>query len=70
MSAPNHRDTFIFCRYFKEAIAELEDKDKLAIYEAISDYIFSGVEPDLKGGIKTIFKLIKPHLDSVLFENK
>lgn len=55
---------------FKDAISELENSDKLAIYEAISDYILSGVEPDLKGGIKGIFVLIKPHLNTAQLNNK
>lgn len=64
MSAPNYRDTFIFYRSFKEAIAELEDKDKLAIYEAITDYALDFLPPAFTTGyLKSIFNVIKPILD-------
>ena len=41
------------------------EKEKLAIYEALTDYAFLGIEPtDLTPICKIIWKLIKPNIDS------
>ena len=60
------RDAFSFFWSFKDAIMGLEDeKEKLAIYEALTDYAFLGIEPtDLTPICKIIWKLIKPNIDS------
>jgi hypothetical protein len=58
------RDTFIFYRSFKESIKDLDDKDKLTMYEAISDYALDMEEPELSGFPKALFSLIKPQLDA------
>ena len=60
------RDAFSFFWSFKDAIMGLEDKnEKLAIYEALTDYAFLGIEPtDLPPICKIIWKLIKPNIDS------
>lgn len=58
------RDTFIFYRSFKDAIKDLDDKDKLTMYEAISDYALDMEEPELTGFPKALFSLIKPQLDA------
>lgn len=60
------RDAFSFFWSFKDAIMGLEDeKEKLAIYEALTDYAFLGIEPtDLPQICKIIWKLIKPNIDS------
>ena len=60
------RDVFSFFWSFKDAIMVLEnEKEKLAIYEALTDYAFLGIEPtDLTPICKIIWKLIKPNIDS------
>ena len=60
------RDVFSFFWSFKDAIMGLEnEKEKLAIYEALTDYAFLGIEPtDLTPICKIIWKLIKPNIDS------
>lgn len=58
------RDTFVFYRSFKEALTDLSDKDKLTVYEAISDYALDKIEPTLTGFPKALFSLIKPQLDA------
>ncbi len=65
------RDSFIFYRSFYEALIELENDDKLAVYEAIADYSLNQNLTELKGVAKAIFTLIKPQLDanSIRYEN-
>lgn len=58
------RDTFIFYRSFKESMSDLSDKDKLIMYEAISDYSLDLKEPKLTGFPKALFSLIRPILDA------
>ncbi len=58
------RDTFIFYRSFKDSMSELSEKDKLIMYEAISDYSLDMVEPELTGFPKALFSLIRPILDA------
>ena len=60
------RDAFSFFWSFKDAIMGLEDEnEKLAIYEALTDYAFLGIEhTDLTPICKIIWKLVKPNIDS------
>ena len=60
------RDAFSFFWSFKDSIMGLEDEnEKLAIYEALTDYAFLGIEPtDLTPICKIIWKLVKPNIDS------
>lgn len=60
------RDAFSFFWSLKDAIMGLEDEnEKLAIYEALTDYAFLGIEPtDLTPICKIIWKLVKPNIDS------
>ena len=60
----NKRESFIFYRSFYESIIELEEKDKLSIFNAICNYSLNLELPDLKGIPKSIFVLIKPQLDA------
>jgi hypothetical protein len=59
-----NKESFVFYRSFKESIGDLSDKDKLTMYEAISDYGLNQVEPELQGFPKALFSLIKPQLDA------
>mgnify|MGYP007009152901 CR=1 FL=1 len=58
------RDSFIFYRSFKDAIDDLEDKDKLSLYEAIVIYALEQKVAEMTGISKILFKLIKPQLDA------
>ena len=55
---------FAFFESFWEAAKDLDDKNRLAFYDAIADYAFTGAEPDFKGVMGTIWKLVKPNIDS------
>lgn len=59
------REAFPFYWSFKDAILELDDSEKLAIYEAITDYAFMEKEPQHLSPIgKLAWKLIRPNLDA------
>ncbi len=58
------RDSFIFYRSFFEAAVPLQSKDKLALFEAITNYALNGSLPDLPPIAKAMFTLIKPQLDA------
>ncbi|WP_418415724.1 DUF6291 domain-containing protein [Alistipes finegoldii] len=59
------RKTFAFYWSFKDAIRDMPDADKLAVYEAITDFAFFGVDP---GGLSPVgrlaWKLIRPQLEA------
>lgn len=55
---------FSFFRSFWEGMEDLEDGDRLALYDAISTYAFTGVEPEFAGMMRTAWKLAKPNIDS------
>lgn len=56
------RESFIFYKSFYEAIKDVEDKEKIQIYEAICKYSLYEDETELTGITKTLFTLIKPQL--------
>jgi len=58
------RDSFIFYRSFFEAAEPLPSKEKLALFEAITNYALNGSLPDLPPIAKAMFTLIKPQLDA------
>lgn len=60
------RDAFTFYKSFYEAAQEMPDKDRLAFYDAVIKYAFTGAETPLKGIAKMAFTLAKPNLDSGL----
>lgn len=60
----NGRDSFVFYRSFKESLNDLSDKDKLIVYEAISDYALDKQEPNLEGFPRVLFKLITQMFES------
>ena len=58
------RDFFPFYFSFKDALQELEDSDRLAIYEGITNFAFFKQEPTLKTPIaRACWKLIQPLLE-------
>ena len=58
------REYFMFYRPFKESMRDLSDKDKLIMYEAITDYALDLKEPNLEGFPKVVFDLIRPVLET------
>ena len=57
-------DQFTFYWSFKDAIEDLQDGDKLQIYEAITDFAFYGKEPNEMSALSRLcWKLIRPHLE-------
>lgn len=57
------RNSFVFYRGWKEAIDELPDREKLAIYEAICNYALDGKIPDFTGLLNALFKSFVPQID-------
>ena len=56
---------FVFYKSFYEAIEKLERiEDKCIIYQAICNYSFYDVEPNLDGVTGIIWTLIKPQIDA------
>lgn len=58
------RDSFIFYRSFFEAISDLDDKERLPLYDSICRFSLDGEDAELSGMAKTLFKLIKPQLEA------
>jgi len=58
------RDSTIIYRSFYEAIKELPKKNQADLWEAIFEYSLNFNEIKLIGISETVFKLIKPQLDS------
>lgn len=59
------RETFAFYWSFKDAIRDMPDADKLAVYEAITDFAFFGVDPDELSPVgRLAWKLIRPQLEA------
>ncbi len=58
------RDCFPFYYSFKDALGELEENDRLEIYDGITNYAFYKKEPSLSTPIaRACWKLIRPLLD-------
>ncbi len=58
------RGYFPFFWTFRSAIDELEDKDQLVLFRAITDYGFFKIDPDFDNTtLRIVWKLIKPLLD-------
>ena len=53
-----------FFRTYYEIAERLADADRLAFYDAILRYVFSGVEPDLDGALSLVFMAVRPNLDA------
>lgn len=65
------RDSFIFYRSYYEAMSGLKDKDKLQLYNAISELSLNNNDIKLTGICKNIFTAIKPQIlaNSERYEN-
>lgn len=59
------RDGFIFYSSFYEALAQLEDADRLAAFDMISKYALTGELPEgVSGAGYAIFLMAKPQIDA------
>ena len=58
------RDSVVFYRSFWEAIKDVDPPDQLVAYNAIFDYAFDDISPNIKGAASAIFKLAKPQIDA------
>lgn len=58
------RDSFVMYRSFYDAVSELDDTDRLAVLDAICQYALDGIEPEQKGTVSGMFKLIRPQIDA------
>lgn len=57
------RESFVFYKSFLDAIEELDDKNQLKIYKAITNFALKNEEPtNLNKITKVIFSLIKPQI--------
>ena len=66
-----NRDSFIFYRSYYEAMSGLKDKDKLQLFNAISELSLNNNDIKLTGICKNIFTAIKPQIvaNSERYEN-
>lgn len=55
---------FSFFRSFWEGLTDLGDAERLAMYDAIAKYAFTGEEPAFTGLMMTAWKLAKPNIES------
>lgn len=55
---------FSFFRSFWEGMQDLEDEERLALYDAMTLYAFTGQEPEFKGAMRALWKFSKPNIDS------
>ena len=71
MTSSTDRKSTIFYYSFYDAIKDLPAQNQLEVYNAIFEYTFKKITPELSGVSNTIFKLIKPQLDAnqVKFQN-
>jgi len=58
------RESFVFYKSFYESIKELDPIDQVQIYNAIFEYEFYKIKPELSGVCKSIFTLILPQLEA------
>lgn len=58
------RESFIFYKSFYESVKELDPLDQVQIYNAIYEYEFYKIIPELTGVCKSIFTLILPQLEA------
>ena len=56
------KNSFVFYRSFYEALQDLNDKDRLKLYDATCNLALNDVDTQLKGIANTVFKLIKPQV--------
>lgn len=55
---------FSFFRSFWDGMQDLENEERLALYDAMTLYAFTGQEPEFKGAMRALWKFSKPNIDS------
>ena len=55
-------ENFIFYRSFYEAISAYPDKDRLALYDALCEFAFEGIEHDFDDMKKVMYKMAIPQI--------
>jgi hypothetical protein len=63
-------DSFVFYRSFFEAAKDLKPVDKMAVYDAIFEYVFEKKRKKLTGVSAVILTLVIPNLDAALANRK
>ncbi len=58
------RDSFIFYRSFYEAISQLGEGDRLAVYEALCRYALDGSSTAVEGVTGAMLSLMRPQIDA------
>ena len=59
------QNSFVFYDSFRDSVEDMDDKDRLAFYEAIINYSLDGKPPnELSKELTRMFKLVKPQLDA------
>lgn len=64
------RDSLRIWHSYIEAARMLSDADRLAYYDALFDYGFDGIEPELDGIPAAMFLLTKPNLDKSISKSE
>ena len=64
------RDSLRIWHSYIEAARMLSDADRLAYYDALFDYGFDGIEPELTGIPAAMFLLTKPNLDKSISKSE
>ena len=57
-------DSLVFYKSFYDALREFKPGERAQVYDAIFQYVFDGKEPELRGGCKAAWILIRPQLDA------
>jgi hypothetical protein len=63
-------DSFVFYRSFFEAAKDLKPADKMAVYDAIFEYVFEKKRKKLAGISAVILTLVIPNLDAAINNRK
>jgi hypothetical protein len=53
-----------FYRSYRDALGTLPDAERLKMYDAIMDYAFYWIEPELDNTVAGMFMLIKADIDA------
>ena len=59
------RDSFVFYRGFYEAACDLDDDERLKLYDALAEYALNGAETLKERSVaRAVFKSVKPQIDA------
>ena len=63
-SVGTDRCGFTFLPSYYDALRPLPDEERLALFDAILDYVFQGKEPNLPPLLNCCFSLLRPNVDA------